>query len=65
MKTNHFKMLLKVFSTAFKQCKSEKLGLFGLRSYANIDIVEIFYVLGSRHLRHDKVALLNIYKETF
>ena len=48
-----------------KQCKSEKLGLFGLHSYANIDIVEIFYVLGSRHLRHDKVTLLNIYKETF
>ena len=38
----------------------QKLGLFGLHSYANIDKVEVFHVLGPRHLRYDKVALLNI-----
>ena len=37
----------------------QKLGLFGLHSYGNIDKDEIFHVLvGPRHLRHDKVALL-------
>ena len=29
--------------------------------YANNGKVEIFHALGPRHLRHDKVALLNIY----
>ena len=38
----------------------QKLGLFGLPSYVNNDPVETFHVLGPRHLRHDKVALLNI-----
>ena len=38
----------------------QKRGLFGLQSYANINKVEIFHVLGPRHLRHDKVALLII-----
>ena len=38
----------------------QELGLSGLDSYANIEKVEIFHVLGPRHLTHDKVALLNI-----
>ena len=33
----------------------QKLGLFDLHSSANINKVELFHVLGPRHLRHDKV----------
>ena len=38
----------------------QKLDIFGLHNYVNIDKVEILHVLGPRHLRHNKVPLLNL-----